>query len=155
MGVSSILFYLGGASLANNLAFQLESQGVDPRNKFQQFTKQTEKHHSLKSKISIKEVVSKFRYFQHACQSGPKSHHSWYIHLPAQALFAVDLHFTFSRNGGRRGSLETLYPNTCATGVWLSKEVDEGVSKDVVWIFPRCKERSTVFQLDLHISKVT
>ena len=76
MGGSSILFYLGGASLGNNLASQLESQGVDPRNKFQQFTKQTEKHHSLKSKISIKEVVSKFRYFQHACQSGPKFDHS-------------------------------------------------------------------------------
>ena len=76
MGVSSILFYLGGASLGNNLASQLESQEVDPRNKFQQFTKQTEKHHSLKSKISIKEVVSKFRYFQHACQSGPQFYRS-------------------------------------------------------------------------------
>ena len=57
MGGSSILFHLGGASLGNKLASQLESQGVDPRNKFQEFTKQTEKHHSLKSKISIKEVV--------------------------------------------------------------------------------------------------
>ena len=57
MGGSSILFHLGGASLGNNLASQLESQEVDPRNKFQQFTKQTEKHLSLKSKISIKEVV--------------------------------------------------------------------------------------------------
>ena len=56
MGGSSFLFHLGGASLGNKLASQLESQGVDPRNKFQEFTKQTEKHHSLKSKISIKEV---------------------------------------------------------------------------------------------------
>ena len=54
------------------------------------------------------------------------------IHLSAQALFAVDLHFTFSQNGSRRGSLETLYPNTCATGVCLLKGVDEGVSTDVV-----------------------
>ena len=35
------------------------------------------------------------------------------------------------------------------------REVDEGVSKNFVWITPRCEERSPVFQLDLHISKVT
>ena len=35
------------------------------------------------------------------------------------------------------------------------KEVNEGVSKNVVGMIPRCKERSSVFQLDLHISKVT
>ena len=35
------------------------------------------------------------------------------------------------------------------------KEVNKGVSKNIVRIFPRCKERSSVFQLDLHISKVT
>ena len=33
---------------------------VHLRNRFQEFTKQTEKHHSPKSKISIKEVVSVF-----------------------------------------------------------------------------------------------
>ena len=36
-----------------------------------------------KSKILIKGDVSKFRYFQHACQSGPKINHSRSIHLSA------------------------------------------------------------------------
>ena len=63
--------------------FPAWATGLDLRNRFQQFTKQTEKHHSPKSKISIKEVVSKFRYFQHACQSGPKINHSRSIHLSA------------------------------------------------------------------------
>ena len=36
-----------------------------------------------KSKILIKGGVSKFRYFQHACQSGPKINHSRSIHLSA------------------------------------------------------------------------
>ena len=38
-----------------------------------------------KSKILIKGGVAKFRYFQHACQSGPKFDHSWSIRLSAQA----------------------------------------------------------------------
>ena len=35
------------------------------------------------------------------------------------------------------------------------KEVNEGVSKNLVRFFLRCKERSSVSQLDLHISKAT
>ena len=52
-----------------------------------------EKVFHRKSGIFIKGGVSKVRYFQHACQSGPKFHHSGSIHLSAQTLFAVDLHF--------------------------------------------------------------
>ena len=36
-----------------------------------------------KSKILIKGGVSKFRYFLHACQSGPRNNHSRSIHLSA------------------------------------------------------------------------
>ena len=42
-----------------------------------------EKAFHEKSKILIKGGVSKFRYFQHACQSGPKINHSRSIHLSA------------------------------------------------------------------------
>ena len=113
MGGSSFLFHLAGARLGNNLASQPEAQGQiiseGAPNKIQN---PTQKRHLEKSKISILEVVtkncyltgfgsswekalhgkskilikgdvSKFRYFQHACQSGPKINHSRSIHLSA------------------------------------------------------------------------
>ena len=52
-------------------------------------------------------------------------------HLSIRAVLAFGLLFTFLQNGRRRSSLGNAL-NTCATGVWLPKGVDEGVSKDVV-----------------------
>ena len=98
MGGSSFLFHLAGARLGNNLASQLEAQGQISEGAPNKIQNPTQKRHLEKSKISILEVVtkncyagfgsslekalhgkskisikgdvSKFRYFQHACESG-------------------------------------------------------------------------------------
>ena len=98
MGGSSFLFHLAGARLGNNLASQPEAQGqisegapnkiqnpiqkrppekskisileVVTKNCYAGFGSSLEKALHGKSKISIKGDVSKFRYFQHACESG-------------------------------------------------------------------------------------
>ena len=97
-GGSSFLFHLAGARLGNNLASQLEAHGqisegapkeiqnpiqkrppekskisileVVTKNCYAGFGSSWEKALHRKSKILIKGDVSKFRYFQHACQSG-------------------------------------------------------------------------------------
>ena len=94
---SSFLFHLAGARLGNNLASQLEAQGQISEGAPNKIQNPTQKRHLEKSKISILEVVtkncyagfgsslekalhgkskilikgdvSKFRYFQHACES--------------------------------------------------------------------------------------
>ena len=58
MGGSSILFNLGGASLGNNLASQLEPQGEISKGAPNQIQNPTPKGHLGKSKISILEVVA-------------------------------------------------------------------------------------------------
>ena len=64
-----------------------------------------------KSKILIKGDVSKFRYFQHACQSGADQFTYPFERCSHLACISLSC-----RTADAAVLWETLYPNTCATG---------------------------------------